>query len=177
MLSPISSCQLLLLSALFGSAACGASQGFRDRVFDDGTVRYRVGVLDGRFERIDVGDNDLAWHDPTYGTVSVNSTCTEYEDVPARALMNQLLMGTTERAYQVEETVTVDGRAAQHVIADVELDGVPVRINVYLLVKDGCVFDLMHVGARDRNDHAQPVFERFVSGFAVLQSKIAHAQK
>ena len=170
-------CELVLLSVLLGSVACGASQSFRDRVFDDGTVRYRVGALGERFERIEVGDNDLAWHDPAYGTVSVNSTCTEYEDVPARALMNQLLMGTTERAYQVEETVTVDGRAAQHVVADLELDGVPVRIDVYLLVKDGCVYDLMHVAARDRAQDAQPVFARFVSGFAVLASHVTHAKK
>ena len=165
---------MILFVAL--SCACGASESFRDRIFDNGTVRYRVGKLERGFERVDVGDNDLAWHDATYGTVSVNATCTEYEDVPARALMNQLLMGTTERAYRVDETVTVDGRAAQHVIADLALDGVPVRINVYLVVKDGCVYDLMHIAERERAERAQPVFERFVNGFAVLHSRVAHAR-
>lgn len=170
-------CELVLLSALLGSAACGSSPSFRDRVFDDGTVRYRVGPLAGPFQRVDVEDDDLAWHDPSNGTVSVNSTCTEYEDVPARALMNQLLMGTTERAYRLDETVTVDGRAAQHAIVDLELDGVPVEIDVYLLVKDGCVYDLMHVAARDRAAQSRPMFERFVHGFAVLESHATHSRK
>jgi hypothetical protein len=165
------------LSLWVASAACGASQSFRERIFEDGTVRYRVGVLPAGFERVEVSDNDLAWHDPVEGTVSVNATCTEYEDVPARALMNQLLMGTTERAYRVDETVTVDGRAAQHVIADLELDGVPVRINVYLVVKDGCVYDLMHVAERARAERSAERFERFVSGFAVLESHVASARK
>jgi len=168
-------CELVLLSVVL-TASCGASQSFRERVYDDGTVRYRVGALEGGFERVEVGDNDLAWHDTTFGTVSVNSTCEQYEDVPARALMNQLMMGTTQRSYLVDETVTLDGRAAQHVIADLELDGVPVRINVYLVVKDGCVYDLTHVAERARAESAQPVFERFVNGFAVLGAHVGRAR-
>jgi hypothetical protein len=152
-------------------AACGASMSFRDRVFDNGTVRYRVGALEQGFAPLEVADNDLAWHHDELGTVSVNSTCTEYEDVPARALMNQLFMGTTERAYRVDETVTLDGRAAQHVVADVELDGVPVTLDVYLLVKDGCVYDLTHVTGRAQAERAQPAFERFIRGFAVLETR------
>ena len=154
-------------------AGCGASQSFQGRVFDNGTVRYRVGALDAGFEPISVGDNDLAWHHPQLGTISVNSTCKEYEDVPARALVNQLLMGTTDRVYRVEETLTLDGRAAQHLLADVALDGVPVTIDVYLIVKDGCVYDLTHVAGRERAEQARPLFERFVHSFAVLQTRNA----
>lgn len=151
-------------------AACGTSESFRDRVFDNGTVRYRVGTLEQGFEPIDVADNDLAWHHRAHGTISVNSTCTEYEDVPARALLNQLLMGTTERDYRIEETVTLDGRAAKHLVADVELDGVPITLDVYLVVKDGCVYDLTHIAGRGRAARSLPAFERFVRGFAVLQT-------
>lgn len=153
------------------AVGCAGSQSFRDRVFDDGTVRYRVGSLASEFEPISVGDNDLAWHHPSYGTISVNATCKQYEDVPARALLNQLLMGTTAREYRVEETVTLDGRAAQHVLADVEMDGVPVTIDVYLIVKDGCVYDLTHVAGRERAESARPVFQKFVSQFAVIETR------
>jgi hypothetical protein len=159
-----------LAVTLLALAACGASQSFNERVYDNGTVRYRVGALEAGFEPISVGDNDLAWHHPQLGTISVNSTCKQYEDVPARALLNQLMMGTTERVYRVEETLTLDGRAAQHVLADVQLDGVPVTIDVYLIVKDGCVYDLTHVAGRARAEQARPVFERFVRGFAVIET-------
>lgn len=153
------------------AVGCGASQSFRDRVYDDGLVRYRVGALTDGFQEIAVSDNDLAWHHPKLGTISVNSTCKQYEDVPARALVNQLLMGTTERVYRVEETVTLDGRAAQHLLADVELDGVPISIDIYLVVKDGCVYDLTHVAARERAEEARPLFQRFVSAFAVIETR------
>ena len=155
------------------AAGCGTSQSFQGRVFDNGTVRYRVGALDAGFETISVGDNDLAWHHAQLGTISVNSTCKQYEDVPAPALVNQLLMGTTERVYRVEETVTLDGRAAQHLLADVQLDGVPITIDVYLVVKDGCVYDLTHVAGRERAEQARPLFERFVRSFAVLETRNA----
>lgn len=163
--------RLLAVVLVVLSLGCGGSQSFRDRVFDDGTVRYRVGSLASGFEPISVGDNDLAWHHPSYGTISVNATCKQYEDVPARALLNQLLIGTTERVYRVEETVTLDGRSAQHLLADVELDGVPVTIDVYLLVKDGCVYDLTHVAARERAESARPLFEQFVRQFAVIETR------
>jgi hypothetical protein len=155
--------------------ACGASSSFHDRVYDDGTVRYRVGPLSSQFQRIEVGDNDLAWHDRGLGTISVNSTCSDYEDVPATALLNQLLFGTTSRNFRVEEIATLDGRAARHVIVDVEMDGVPVTLNVYLLQKDGCVYDLTHVVAPQESERARPLFEAFVRGFAVLASH-AHGQ-
>lgn len=150
---------------------CGTSESFRDRIFDNGTVRYKVGPLDRGFESIAVADNDLAWHHHEHGTISVNSTCTEYDDVPARALMNHLLMGTTARNYRVQETVTLDGRAAHHLLADVELDGVPVTLDVYLVVKDGCVYDLTHITGRAQAARALPLFEHFVRGFAVLETR------
>jgi hypothetical protein len=158
-----------LLAILF--SACAGTGAFHDRIFDDGVVRYRVGALAPGFERVEVGDNDLAWHDRDLGTISVNATCSGYDDVPTTALLNQLLFGTTERQFRLEETATLDGRAARHAIVDVEMDGVPVRLNVYLMRKDGCVYDLTHVGAIAQASRAQPVFEHFVSQFAVLATR------
>lgn len=155
--------------------ACATSTSFHDRIFDDGTVRYRVGALAPQFTRVEVGDNDLAWHDRALGTISVNSTCRNYEDVPASALLNQLLFGTTARNFRVEEITTLDGRAARHVIVDVELDGVPVILNVYLLQKDGCVYDLAHVASQAQAERARPVFEAFVREFKVIESRVRAA--
>ncbi|MET0390932.1 MAG: hypothetical protein ABW321_33470 [Polyangiales bacterium] len=149
-------------------AACGASESLRGQVFDDGRVRYRVGGQTQAFERVEVGDNDLAWHDARYGTISVNATCKTFEDVPARAMLNQLLIGTSERHFRTEETVTLDGRGAEHAIVDLELDGVPVTVDVYLLLKDGCVYDLTHVAGRELAEQGRPLFESFVRDFAVL---------
>ena len=163
--------KLLRLWYVLALTSCATAQ-FRDGVYDDGVVRYRVGGLDRRFEQVEVGDNDLAWYSRGLGTISVNSTCSDYEDVPSVALMNHLLFGTSERRYRLEETTTLDGRGALHVVADVELDGVPVSLDIYVLKKDGCVYDLSHICARDVFEHARPLFAAFVSQFKVLQTHL-----
>jgi hypothetical protein len=158
--------------ALLGGVACGASASFKNDVYDDGVVRYRVGKLTPGFVPVGVDDNDLAWHHRGLGTVSVNSTCTDYEDVPSVALLNQLLFGTTQRVYRVDETITLDGRAAYHVIVDMELDGVPLTLNVYLLQKDGCVYDLTYIASRSSAEKGRALFEDFVQRFAVLSTHL-----
>jgi hypothetical protein len=149
--------------------ACGGAS-FRDGVYEDEHARYRVGSLRGGWERFEVGDNDLAFHKRGMGTISVNSTCSDYEDVPPVALLNHLLFEMTERRFLVEETVTLDGRGARHVVVQVELDGVPLELEIYLLKKDGCVFDLTHVRERSVSAEARATFVAFVQRFAVMET-------
>jgi hypothetical protein len=160
----------LTLSVLL--AACASGPTFEKGVFDDGIVRYRVGALPASFRRVEVDDNDLAWNDPDLGTIGINATCTEYEDVPETALINHLLFGTAERTFRVEETTTLDGRGARHVVVDLELDGVPMTIAIYLVRKDGCVYDLTFIAARDRFEQSRATFAAFAQAFAVLQTRL-----
>ncbi|MGD8858934.1 MAG: hypothetical protein PVI30_02915 [Myxococcales bacterium] len=162
----------MLLAVLFTVVVgCGGASLSGD-IYDDGTVRYRVGPRGGGFERVEVEDNDLAFFHPDLGTISVNSTCRDYEDVPETALMNHLLFGTREQDFRLEETVTLDGRGARHVLVDLELDGVPLTLEVFLLRKDGCVYDISHVAARNAPPAAREAFHRLVSGFAVLSTDL-----
>ena len=149
-------------------AACGGA-AFQDGVYSDGHTRYRVGELSSAWRPVSADGNDLAFHRSGMGTIAVNSTCTEYDDVPLSALVNHLLFDTTQRKVLVEETVTLVGRGARHLPVDIELDGVPVQLELYVLRKDGCVFDLSHVRARSVNPAARETFAAFVHGFDVLQ--------
>jgi len=155
------------LALLCGDAACGGGPVFRNQIYEDGVVRYRVGAQTQGFERVALEGNDLAWHDARYGTIGVNSTCKQ-GDAPARVLLNHLLMGTTERKLRRQESLTLDGRSAQHVIADLVLDGVPVTVDVYLIVRGGCAYDLTLVSAPDNLSRSEPLFDAFVHEFAVL---------
>lgn len=162
------------LPLIAASVGCGASASFRDGVFDNGTVRYRVGPVGPGWDRIEVGDNDVAFNNRELGTISANSTCKEYEDVPEQALMNQLLFGTRERVYRLEETITLDGRGALHHVVDLELDGVPLTLEVFLLRKDGCVYDITRISSRPEFDRGRPALLSFVSGFRVLSTHITN---
>ena len=161
----------MLACALVIAGGC-ATTSFQGGVYDDGVVRYRVGERSAGWQRIEVGDNDLAFHHAQFGTVSVNSTCANYSDVPQQALMNHLLFGMRERSYRTEEMATLDGRGAWHVVVDAQLDGVPLVLEVYLVHKDGCVYDLSRISAPSRFEAGRSDFERFAQGFKVLRTTL-----
>jgi hypothetical protein len=158
-----------LAVALVGFAACGGAT-FDDGVYRDDFTRYRVGRLSASWQPVEASGNDLAFYRPGMGTIAVNSTCREYEDVPLSALVNHLLFDTTRRNVLLEETVTLTGRGAEHVLADLELDGVPIQVELFVLRKDGCVFDLSHIRSRAAGASARREFLAFVQGFDVLKA-------
>jgi hypothetical protein len=65
-----------------------------------------------------------------------------------------------------QERVDLDGRAALRTEMIAELDGVKKRYVVYVLKKDGCVYDFLHVSPGQ--DGGKDAFERFVRGFGTL---------
>ena len=158
----------LLALALAGCGGASFAQG----VYDDGNVRYRIGEVGRGWQRVDVDDNDLAFTHASLGTISVNSTCSDYEDVPEQALLNHLLFGTRERRFRVEETVTLDGRGALHTVVDLELDGVPLTLEIFVLKKDGCVYDLSLIASRASFEQARPTFAALLHGFRVLHTSL-----
>jgi hypothetical protein len=152
---------LLVLAALAG----GCAARFDGSLFRKREVSYRIGALDARFRRVHVEGNDLAFYRHGAGSIAVNALCKGYEDVPTEALLNHLLFGTTHRTYLRDEEVTLDGRAARHACVDAELDGVPVRLDVYVLMHAPCVFDLSYIS--DRSAPAEREFSAFVRAFRV----------
>jgi hypothetical protein len=128
-------------------------------------VAYRVGALAPAWQRADVAGSDLVFHREGRGSIAVTATCHDYDDVPVEALVQHLLFGSTGRVYLTDEEVTLDGRGARHALVQAELDGVPVQLEMYVLVRDRCVFDLSHVGRAGAP--SDPDFTRFVQAFHV----------
>jgi len=153
---------------LCAAAASCAGVSYRDGVVHSQYTTYRVGRLGADWQQVSVDDNDLAFFSRGKGTIGAHSTCSDYDDVPQTALMNHLLFGTQKRVFRVEEEVTLDGRGARHVVVDAELDGVPITLEVVLVVKNGCVYDLSLVSSRERHARARDEFMRFVGAFEVL---------
>ena len=158
---------ILLLGPLL-LAACAAH--FDGVLLRKREVSYRIGPLEPDFQRVRVEGNDLAFYKPGAGSIGVNASCRDYEDVPQPALVNHLLFGTTRRTFLTDEEVTLDGRGARHVVLEAELDGVPVRLELYVLTRARCVFDLSYVS--DRSATARTQFTAFVRGFHVEEVRL-----
>jgi len=163
----LGSLRLTIASALFALLlpACGGAS-FANGIYSDSEATYRVGPLDRGWKRAEVEDNDLAFYRDGVGTISVNATCDEYEDVPHAALVNHLLFGTTHREFRTEEMVPLDDRGAYHALVSAELDGVVMLIDVYVIKKDGCVYDLSLIASEATHPTAVTTFRAFVAGFS-----------
>jgi hypothetical protein len=153
-------------------AAVGGCGGTR---FDGTTYRgnglaFRVGPIPPTWTRLDVSHAALAFRDETRdATVAVNGRCgTDGEDVPLSALTQHLFIQFTEREILEQRVVSIDGREAMNTVLIAKLDGVPKKFDVWVLKKDGCVYDFYYIARPDRFGQGMAEFDRFVQGFATV---------
>ncbi|MBI2027571.1 MAG: hypothetical protein HYS98_07215 [Deltaproteobacteria bacterium] len=61
--------------------------------------------------------------------------------------------------------IRLDEREAQHTIATGKLDGVLIKMNIYVLRKNYCIYDLTYSAKINTYDVGVVEFERFVAAF------------
>jgi hypothetical protein len=165
--------QMLTVSVLgFALGACSGST-FQDGVYRSADVAFRVGGLPAEYRPVDAGHGRLAFRDDrTMTTILVNARCGHRDDdVPLMALTNQLFMTFTERQPIEQRVEPMDGRETLHTVMRAKLDGVPKSFDVYVLKKDGCVYDFVAIASPETFDRTRPGFERFVAGFHTLPAE------
>ena len=127
---------------------------------------YRFGELPGwRVVRQKKGE--VAFFDDEFDAVAqINTTCREdAEAASLEVLLRHLLIGYTDVKARAVEKVPLAEREALHSIVDARLDGVPVVLDLYVLKRNGCVFDLSLAAPPDRYSRASADFARFVGAF------------
>jgi hypothetical protein len=161
-----------LLSMVLAIAACGGARGgtFDGQIYRSGPVAFRVGPVPSGWRLVEVHDESLAFRDEAHAaSILVNARCKKVDEAtPLSALTNHLLMGSTEREFLVQEPVEFDAREALHTRVNAKWDGVPLALDIYVLSKDGCVYDFVYMGDPAAFAEGSPAFERFVRGFATL---------
>lgn len=153
------------LAVAFLITACGGAH-FNGGVYDDGTLRFRTGPVPVAWHPIKAEGTLLAFRDDqTPATVALNGRCgVDGDDVPLASLTQHLFLQFTERALKSQQEQILDGRAALRTELVGKLDGVPKQFLVYVLKKDGCVYDFWRISEPGADDSA--AFEAFVKGFA-----------
>jgi hypothetical protein len=152
-------------------AACAASRAsFDGAVYRDGPVAFQLPSPPAGWRRVDVTDGSLAFRDDAHeGSVLVNARCTRPDDdTPLVALTNHLLIGATERDFTAQATEPLDGREALHSRVRAKWDGVPTELVVFVLKKDGCIYDLVYTAPAGKADAGAAEFVRFARGFRTL---------
>jgi hypothetical protein len=148
------------------SGCAHASPNFTDDVLTKGDLRVQVGPVPSSWRRIDVDSADLAFRDDArQGSALFNIRCGQRDDdAPLSSLTEHLIMGTTERTFETEEVIPFDRREAMHSLMRAKLDGVPMQYDIYVMKKDGCLYDLVYVAPPDHFAEGAADFERFAQG-------------
>jgi hypothetical protein len=100
----------------------------------------------------------------------VNASCeARHAGRPLVALRREILAGLSAREVQVDETVSLGGREAAHMVVDGRSSGPEerVRVEVLVLKVDRCVYDLLYVAPPGDFARWQPDFQRLVGSFAL----------
>ena len=144
-------------------------------VYREGPVAFQVGDVPPAWRPVRVEGATLAYRDePHLASILLAGRCYgKDDDVPLLALTDHLVMGTTDRQIASQETIPFDRREAMHSRLRAKLDGVPMDYDIFVLKKDGCVYDFVYVadprrGSEEERSEGMSVFERFTGTFHTL---------
>ncbi|MGK3997108.1 hypothetical protein [Sorangium sp. So ce1024] len=156
------------IALVLALAGCGGPS-FDGTVYRGPDVAFRVPRAPESWRQIAVSDAAVAYRDDENGaTVALNGRCKNEEDVPLISLTNHLFLHFTEREVMKQEVVPFDGREAMHTVVSAKLDGVPKVFDVWVLKKNGCVYDMLLIADPARYAASEPAFTRMVRGFSTL---------
>jgi hypothetical protein len=154
-----------LLALLVATSAGCATEHLRNGVYHGKRTTYRLGPLGPAWQRHD-SQADLAFFEPQLDAmIMVNTECPAAHDPPLNVAANTLLIGFTDRQVVDEGPVQLAGREGLHRHLRAKLDGQLLVVDVFVLKKDGCLYDLVYVSPPATAARGRVEFERFVAGF------------
>ena len=103
-------------------------------------------------------------HADTKALIQVRAQCDEQGDSDLRQYTDHLRIDFTDWQVVLQEEETLIGRAALRTVVDAELDGVPKRLELWVVKRAGCLFDLHYVASRDQFSVGEADFAKVVDG-------------
>jgi hypothetical protein len=107
-----------------------------------------------------------AAHHESGGTIAANVHCDDYKDVPLDVLTNHLLFGIENKHERSRTALVLDGRAALRTRLEGTLDGVTVALDVVVMKKDGCTYDLALIAPPAVAELREGDFDRAIVSFS-----------
>jgi len=128
---------------------------------------YRTGTLSSSWQIVHVEQASVSYFNRETGAIiESNATCRDdAEATPLEILTNYLLLGYTERKYRTTEKVPLVNREALHTVVEAKLDGVPMVLDLYVMKRNGCIFDLSFASPPAQFSDGSAAFSQFVQGF------------
>jgi len=163
---------LLILVMLFALSSCATTGSFRDGVLDKKETRYKITVPGNTWRPVRVGGADIAYFNETSKAVLlVHATCEGFRDAPVKALASHLFFGIEEKRVLVREERPMDGRQAVYTELEGMLDGAPVKVAAYTMLKNYCLYDVAYSAPPDSFETDRAQFESIAKSLTTLPRK------
>ena len=148
---------------------CAGSQGsYSDGRFRSESASYDVMPPGAGWQEVTLPTANAAWHNAQLqAALMVNSHCAGVSDSPLEGLTSDLLMGMTEQQILSQERVPSSKREALQSIVTGKLDGVPRKLELFVMKKDGCVYDIVLDASPEHFESARTAFAKVRDGFDV----------
>ncbi|GBD38198.1 hypothetical protein HRbin37_00443 [bacterium HR37] len=168
--SLMASCSVVRFARYYASSDTDEGK-FKGRVYRSRDTAYSIGVLSEGWKRIDLRGGDIAfWNEALKATITVNSTCNErIGNEPLNNLVDSLLVGFSDKELERKEEVTVSGQRAIDTVYRGKVKDTYVKLNIVVLKKDNCVYDLTYASLPESFDLGIGEFREFVSQFRILK--------
>lgn len=167
-----SAIRTLLAPTLVGALllACAGGPRYDGNTFRSEELAFEVGPPPSHWRPLESDEALIAFRDDeSRATIAVNGRChRDGDDVPLQALTHHLFLHFTDRELVEQKELVLDERAALRTELRASLDGVPKHFTVYVLKKDGCVYDFLRIAdvqPEPGEESDQRAFRRFVSSF------------
>ena len=159
-------CLVLASSWLAGCAGTA----FDGHVFKNADLSFRLAQIPAGWRPIESDEALLAFRDDQApASIVLNGRCgKDGDDVPLASLTHHLFLQFSDRAIENEEKISLDGREALHTELTAKLDGIEKRFTVFVLKKNGCVYDFVHIAPPEAAAESRERFVGFVQGFSTI---------
>lgn len=153
---------------------CIRSKGvLRNNLFQSRETRYHIGEAPEHWKRVSLSGADIAYlHEHDGATLLVNSECRKAEDAPLVALTFHLLIGMTEQNIIDQKTLQLADREALETTVEAKIDGVKRKLQILVLKKDGCVYDIVLSAPPEKFEEDVLAYQALVSGFDIPRAKL-----
>jgi hypothetical protein len=130
---------------------------------------YRFGMPSGDWRpvRDEIGgDVQVAWVEPqSVAFIDIHAQCDEHGDSSLEQYTDHLRIDWTDWKIIEQEPGRLIGREALRTLVEAELDGMPRRNEIWVVKKNGCIFDLIYSAPPADFNAGRADFQRVVEGF------------
>ncbi len=141
--------RLSLLSIwLLTGLGCGNHLHWRDGRVQHRKLEFEIAHPGPEWSQLKIADRGTAAFEQRDGAVrEVGGHCGRRHDIPLEVLRRHLMIGFRDVTMLEERRQRLAEREALYSHMRASLDGVPRELRMVVLKKDGCVFDLLEIGA------------------------------